>query len=229
MDRVNTAYMYVGICMRAALSLGLHRSLLDFPSERSNLSVVELEHQTRLFWTVYYQDLYVDQPSSTGARRADRYVRLTTSTTGRPWGVLDDEITVEYAESSRLTGDAVLEFFDSEESNAHLELMRLRSQAYSSLYGYAGVAINPYSHISLFDFDLAVPLSQQHLDKMDEFYRGLLCWRKDLPPALKLGRNWDGSMLNLNRVNANLHLIYHQVRSLVPDWAMPCLRLCSLF
>lgn len=59
MNRENTAYMYVGVSMRAALALGLHRSPYDFHSERLNLPAVELEHQKRLFWTVYYQDLCV--------------------------------------------------------------------------------------------------------------------------------------------------------------------------
>ena len=103
------------------------------------------------------------------------------------------------------------EFFDSDESNAHLELMRLRSQAYSSLYGYAGIAINPHSHISLFDFDLAMPLPPQHLDKISEFFDGSITWESELPPSLRLAKNWDGSVQNLNRVNANLYLIYHQV------------------
>ncbi|KAJ9622524.1 hypothetical protein H2204_011537 [Knufia peltigerae] len=192
MDKINTAYMYNGIGLRAALSLGLHRSPLDFPSDRSDLTVAELEYQRRVFWTVYYQDL------------------LTTTTTGRPWGILDDEITIEYADSSRLAGDSLLDFFDSDESNAHLELMRLRGQAYSSLYGYAGTAINPYSHISLFNFDLGNSLSQQHLDKIDEFHQGLIAWQQELLPKMKLLRSWDGSLMNLNRVNASLHLIYHQ-------------------
>ncbi|KIX95716.1 uncharacterized protein Z520_08423 [Fonsecaea multimorphosa CBS 102226] len=192
MDKINTAYMYNGLGLRAALSLGLHRSPLDLPSEGSDLRISESEHQRRVFWTVYYQDL------------------LTSSTTGRPWGILDDEITIEYADSSRIPGDSMMEFFDSEESNAHLELMRLRGQAYSSLYGYAGTAINPYSHISLFDFDLGNPLSQQHLDKMDEFHQGLIAWQQELPEKLKLARSFEGSGLNPSRVTATLHLIYHQ-------------------
>ncbi|KAK5390078.1 hypothetical protein LTR20_003204 [Exophiala xenobiotica] len=192
MDRVNTAYMYSGLGLRAALSLNLHRSSLDFPSERTNLSAAELEHRRRLFWTVYYQDL------------------LTTSTAGRPWGILDDEITLEYADSSRLSGDAILDFFDSEESNAHLEVMRLRGQTLSSLYGYAGIAINPHSYISLFDFDLGNALPQQHLDKMFEFHEVFIACQEGLPTKLKLVRAADGTMLNLSRVNASLYLIYHQ-------------------
>lgn len=70
MNRVNTAYMYVGVGMRAALSLDLHRSPQDFPSERSNLPADEIEHQKRLFWTVYYQDLYVTLPSGPASLNA---------------------------------------------------------------------------------------------------------------------------------------------------------------
>lgn len=91
--------------------------------------------------------------------------------------------------------------------------MRLRGQAYSSLYGYAGTAINPYSHISLFNFELGNTLPQQYLDKIDEFHQGLVGWQKELLGKLKLVQSWDGSLLNLNQVNASLHLIYHQVRS----------------
>jgi hypothetical protein len=124
---------------------------------------------------------------------------------------LDDEITLEYADSSRLSGDAILDFFDSEESNAHLEVMRLRGQTLSSLYGYAGIAINPHSYISLFDFDLGNALPQQHLDKMFEFHEVFIAWQEGLPTKLKLVRAADGTMLNLSRVNASLYLIYHQV------------------
>lgn len=89
--------------------------------------------------------------------------------------------------------------------------MRLRSQGYSSLYGYAGTAINPYSHISLFDFDLSHTLSPQLLDKMTEFRQGLAIWESDLPAALRQLHNWDGSIQNLSQVTVNLYLIYHQV------------------
>lgn len=90
--------------------------------------------------------------------------------------------------------------------------MRLRSQAYSSLYGYAGTAINPHSHICLYDFTLGQNLSSQHLDKMTEFYESLLAWENELSASLKIVRNQDNSLINLNRVNGVMYLIYHQVR-----------------
>jgi proline utilization trans-activator len=194
LNRLHTAYMYAGISLRAALALKLHRD----PSEQqigiSNLPELELEHRKRLFWTVYYQDL------------------LTTCTTASPWGVLDDEITVGYpSPSASQSGDFLLEFADSECLNQHLELMRLRSQGYSSLYGYAGTAINPFSHICLMDHELGQPLTSQHLDKSLEFYDSLVSWETELPPSHRVHKGWDGAMLNLNRINATLYLIYYQV------------------
>lgn len=93
--------------------------------------------------------------------------------------------------------------------------MRLRSQAYSSLYGYAGTAINPHPHICLYDFAFGQPLTSQHLDKMAEFYESLLSWENDLSVSVKIGRNHDNSLINLNRFNGVLYLIYHQVGGVV--------------
>lgn len=57
MNRPNTAYMYVGVSLRAALALSLHRDPNELHSDSITLSETEIEHQKRLFWTVYFQDL----------------------------------------------------------------------------------------------------------------------------------------------------------------------------
>lgn len=137
--------------------------------------------------------------------------RLTTTSTGRPWGVLDNEITIEYADSSNLITEIMQDFGDSDASNAHLELMRLKSQAYSSLYGYAGTAISPQAEISLFDFKLSDRLSNGHIEKIIEFKRGLTDWHNQLVPKFKPVTNSDGFILDADHVNANLFLIYHEV------------------
>ncbi|KPI39485.1 putative transcriptional regulatory protein [Cyphellophora attinorum] len=191
-NRRNTAYMYVGAGLRAALALSMHRDPQEYPSERSALSEADMEHQRRLFWTVYFQDL------------------LTTTDTGRPWGILDDEISVSYASSISHSGDMLLEFFDADEANQHLELMRIRGQGYSSLYGYAGTAINPQSHICLLRHELGEPLTSQHLDKIAEFIDSFASWESELSPAMKIGQDWNNVMTNLNRFNAHLYLIYYQ-------------------
>ena len=197
LNRLSTAYIYAGMSLRAALALKLHHDPGERPG-RSHLSEIEIEHQKRLFWTVYYLDL------------------LTTCNTASPWGVLDDEITVGYGSSANRSGDFLLEFADAEEHNQHLELMRLRSQAYSSLYGYAGTAINPFSWICLMDHDFKHPLNEQHLDKIVEFYDSLASWEAELSDQMKVTRSWDGSVMNLNRVNAHLYLTYYQVSLLIP-------------
>jgi hypothetical protein len=192
MNHRNTAYMYVGAGLRAALALNMHRDPQEYPSERSAHSEADMEHQRRLFWTVYFQDL------------------LTTTDTGRPWGILDDEISVSYASSTAHSGDMLLEFFDADEANQHLELMRIRGQGYSSLYGYAGTAINPQSHICLLRHELGEPLTPQHLDKIAEFIESFASWESELPPAMKVGQDWNNVMTNLNRFSAHLYLIYYQ-------------------
>lgn len=57
LNKVNTAYMFVGIALRAALSLDLHRDPSTTSSKRSYVPDKDLEHQKRVFWTVYFQDL----------------------------------------------------------------------------------------------------------------------------------------------------------------------------
>lgn len=58
LNKVNTAYMYVGVAMRAALALGLHRDVKDGIVGRSCTSDrVRHEHEKRVFWNVYYLDL----------------------------------------------------------------------------------------------------------------------------------------------------------------------------
>lgn len=51
--RLSTCYSYIGVALRAALRLGLHR---DF---KANFNPIELETRRRVFWTVRKMDGYV--------------------------------------------------------------------------------------------------------------------------------------------------------------------------
>jgi len=193
LNKVNTAYMYVGVGMRAALALGLHRDVKDGIVGRSSTSdKVRYEHEKRVFWSVYYLDL------------------MATSATGRPWGILDGEITVDLPSSLTLDSYEAAEFFDVDVANAYLDVMRLRSQAYSALYGYAGKDCTPFSDVSFFDHGLESPLSQAHLDKIHEFHLGLTSWEQTNSPALKITHHADGTPSNLSRVTGMLYLTYYQ-------------------
>lgn len=125
--------------------------------------------------------------------------------------MLDNEITIGYADSDNLITEIMQDFGDSDASNAHLELMRLKSQAYSSLYGYAGTAISPQSEISLFDFKLSDKLSNEHIEKISAFQRGLTDWHDQLAARLRPVKSTDGFIIDADHVNANLFLIYHEV------------------
>lgn len=136
---------------------------------------------------------------------------MATSATGRPWGILDGEITVDLPSSLLLDNNEATEFFDADVANAYLEVMRLRSQAYSALYGYAGKDCTPFSDVSFFDHGLDSPLSQAHLDKINEFHLGLKAWEHSNVQALKLMHHADGTVSNLSRVTGILYLAYYQV------------------
>lgn len=136
---------------------------------------------------------------------------MTTSATGRPWGILDGEITVDLPSSLSLDSSEAEEFFDASVANAYLDVMRLRSQAYSALYGYAGKDCTPFSNVSFFDHGLDSPLSQAHLDKIHEFLVGLIAWERKNSPRLKITHLADGTVDNLSRVTGVLYLIYYQV------------------
>ncbi|CZS97845.1 uncharacterized protein RAG0_06737 [Rhynchosporium agropyri] len=193
LNKVNTAYMYAGVAMRAALALGLHRDVKDGIVDRRRTSdKVRCEHEKRVFWSVYYLDL------------------MTTTATGRPWGILDGEITIDLPSSLTLNSNEASEFFDETVANAYLAVMRLRSQAYSALYGYAGKDCTPFSDVSFFDHGLDSPLSQAHLDKIHEFYLGFKSWEETNPPALKIQYCDDGTIFNLNRITGMLYLSFYQ-------------------
>jgi len=136
---------------------------------------------------------------------------MATSATGRPWGILDGEITVDLPSSLTLDSYEAAEFFDVDVANAYLDVMRLRSQAYSALYGYAGKDCTPFSDVSFFDHGLESPLSQAHLDKIHEFHLGLTSWEQTNSPALKITHHADGTPSNLSRVTGMLYLTYYQV------------------
>lgn len=123
-----------------------------------------------------------------------------------------------------------MEFLDLSESSAHLELLRLRSQAYSSLYGYAGGAISPQAQINLFDFSLHDRLSSSHVDKIWDFRTGLLDWQRNLTPTLKVAYADQTTIADANHVQSNLALMYNQVRrrkDLSCSWRIPETKTCG--
>lgn len=124
---------------------------------------------------------------------------------------MDGEITVDLPSSLSLDSVEASEFFDATVANAYLDVMRLRSQAYSALYGYAGKDCTPFSNVSFFDHGLDTPLSQAHLDKIHEFHLGLTNWERNNSPALRIAHHSNGAVSNLTRTTGMLYLTYYQV------------------
>lgn len=54
-SKLSTCYSHIGIALRSALRMGLHRSI---PNQ---FSPIEQETRKRIFWVIRNQDIYVGQ------------------------------------------------------------------------------------------------------------------------------------------------------------------------
>ncbi|KIH93855.1 hypothetical protein SPBR_05597 [Sporothrix brasiliensis 5110] len=105
MNRRDAAYLYIGVALRMAISLGLHQ---EVPSSASSpaLSPADREHRRRVWWSIYSLD------------------RILSLKSGHPIAILDEDIGVDmpkplpgepadspvvilrcYTELSRILGD----------------------------------------------------------------------------------------------------------------------------
>ncbi|KAK1146751.1 Transcriptional activator [Aspergillus melleus] len=71
LNRRDSAYIYIGLALRMAVSLGLHQEVMD-----QAISTEEREHRRRVWWSVYSLD------------------RLLSLTLGRPFSIQDVDINL---------------------------------------------------------------------------------------------------------------------------------------
>lgn len=71
LNRRDSAYIYIGLALRMAISLGLHQEVMD-----QAISTEEREHRRRVWWSVYSMD------------------RLLSLTLGRPFSIQDVDINL---------------------------------------------------------------------------------------------------------------------------------------
>jgi proline utilization trans-activator len=110
LGRTKSAYTYIGIAMRMALALGLHRNL---PTD-TMLNPVEREHRKRVWWTLYTLD------------------RLCCSILGYPLLISDSLIDVELPTDQGLSVSEQEEFSDPAHLIATIKLARITGQIRTS-------------------------------------------------------------------------------------------------
>jgi hypothetical protein len=161
---LSTCYSYIGIALRSALRMGLHRNLIG------NFNPIDREIRRRVFWAI---------------RRMDTYV---SALLGFPLMLSSDDIDQELpieVDDKYITKDAVLskpsDSFSllAAGSNAHTRLMFILAKVCQDIYPIKGVE-------SSVKGSKTASYAISHA-KITEIERDLAQWLDKLPMALKPG------------------------------------------
>lgn len=158
--KLSTCYSYVGIALRSALRLGLHRSVTV------NFNPVEREMRKRIFWVIRKMDAYV------------------STLLGLPQMLSDDDIDQEYPmdiDSEFISVHGITPMPADRTplmagSNAHIQLANIIMKVVKYIY--------PVKHAKRSKTDQHYMVSHT---KIREIERDLQSWMEGLPSALRPG------------------------------------------
>ncbi|KAL1979176.1 hypothetical protein VTN96DRAFT_6594 [Rasamsonia emersonii] len=181
--KLSTCYSYVGIAQRAALRLGLHRSVT------ANFNPVEQELRKRIFWVIRKMDVYV------------------STLLGLPQMVSDEDIDQEYPleiDDEFITPEGILPMPPGRISlmagaNAHARLVDIIVKVVKYIY-----PVKNAKHRSKGEHTYMVSHS-----KIREIERDLQAWMEALPPALRHG---DEVSTEWERMRQLLRISYAHVQ-----------------
>lgn len=169
--KLSTCYAYIGVALRSALRMGLHRSFTD------GFNPIESETRKRVFWVIQRMDTYVGAllglPHSLSAEDIDQE--------------LPAEVDDEY-----ITEDAILPMPDGQVSfmaaaNAHTKLVQVLDKIVHYVYPLKGSGSKtPGRGAKSYSVSYA---------KILEIEKDLKDWQDELPMALKPGGEATGMIM----------------------------------
>ena len=159
--RLSTCYSYIGVALRAALLLGLHRSI------SIKFNPIEQETRKRMFWVLRKMDAYV------------------CTMLGLPLMLSDDDIDQEFpkeVDDDYIRADEMLPQPEGKLSmlastNAHTRLVKILQKVMKYVYPIKGL-----EHAARSSTEQAYFVSH---GKIREIERDLQAWMEDLPMALR--------------------------------------------
>ena len=159
--KLSTCYAYIGVALRSALRMGLHRSF------NSNFNPFEAETRKRLFWAI---------------RRMDTYVGAML---GLPRFLEDEDIDQEFpveVDDEYITETEILPMPEGSISvmsafNAHTRIVRVLSKICKFVYPIKGTQSGGKNSVT---YTVKYP-------KIHELEQDLAQWLDELPMALKPG------------------------------------------
>ncbi|KAE8451957.1 hypothetical protein EG329_002121 [Mollisiaceae sp. DMI_Dod_QoI] len=186
---LSTCYSYIGIALRSALRMGLHRSLVN------NFNPIERETRRRVFWVIRKMDTYV------------------SALLGFPQMLSNDDIDQELpieVDDEYITKDGIREMPNGQPSlvfqasNAHTRLMFTLAKVIKYIYPTKGLEESLQGN-SKSSYGIS------HA-KIREIERDLAAWLDKLPMALRPGGEGPPNIL---RVQQLLRLSYAHVQMML--------------
>jgi len=161
--KLSTCYAYIGVALRSALRMGLHRSFPD------NFNPIVAESRKRIFWVIRKMDTYVG------------------ALLGLPHSINDEDIDQEYpaeVDDEFITEEGILQMPEGRVSvmsaaNAHTRLVTILSKIVRFVYPLKG------SHVTV--HGKTVKSYSVSYAKILEIERDLQEWQDKLQPGLKPG------------------------------------------
>lgn len=160
--RLSTCYSYIGIALRSALRMGLHRKVSH------NFDPIERETRKRVFWIIRKMDIYVGALLGLPQMLSDEDIDQED-----PTEVDDDLITAEGIKP--MPKDRVS---FAAGSNAHTRLVQILQKIVRYIYPIKGL------HGSNSKSEQSYVVSHA---KIREIERDLQMWMESLPMALRPG------------------------------------------
>ncbi|KAJ6166806.1 hypothetical protein N7470_002253 [Penicillium chermesinum] len=184
--KLSTCYSYVGIALRSALRLGLHRTV------NTDFNPIEKQLRSRIFWVIRKMDVYV------------------STLLGFPVMLSDDDIDQEYplpVDGEYITANGIIpmpEYYTPlmAAPNAHTHLGKIIMKVVKYIYPTKNARYR-----SKHDQRYMVSHS-----KIREIERDLQKWMEDLPPALRPGTEVSPQ---LERARQLLRISYAHVQMMM--------------
>lgn len=160
--KLATCYSYIGISLRAAIRMGLHRSI------QGQFNPIEQETRKRMFWTIRKMDIYVG------------------AILGLPYMLSDDDIDQvmpEEVDDEFLTVEKIIPMPPGRVSvitatNAHTRLLFVLQKVVKYIYPIKGMVSSDKKAQQTYMVSHA---------KIREIERDLQVWMENLPMALRPG------------------------------------------
>lgn len=158
--KLGTCYSHVGIALRAALRLGLHRNVV------ANFDPIERECRKRIFWTIRNLDAYVSAMIGLPQMVSEEDIDQDVPT----------EVDDEYITKNEIRPQPSNQFSLQKASNAHIRLVLILKKVVKYVYPLK------IPHTRDGPQDRGTMISHA---KIQELERDLQIWMSDLPMELR--------------------------------------------